>query len=227
MEKKWWGNFIMIRNPPLFFQNFALMITLLTPIVFIVYNLPGVAHYLTNDTPPAQLLYVFSKAMGLVSISIIVFQVFVGLSHSAVAAPLKRLIDVPLNWHSKLGGALCASILTHCLCFAAANSLRTGQVAWQLLLPTFSQGYYKSAISIGAIALYLLIFAVCTRFLSIIPAHLQRLFHRFALLGATFSIVHAWLIGSEFRQLLVWMLVAAGISVGVFLAKRIFKEVYD
>jgi hypothetical protein len=197
----------------------------LIPLVFIAYYLPGVTHYLKTDTPPAQLLYVFSKGMGLISISILIFQALIGLSHIPFAAPLKHLFDVPMQWHARIGAILCASLLTHCLCFVAATSLRTGHFAWQLLLPTFSQGYYKLAISLGAIALYFIIFAVCARLSSSHSLRLRRIFHRFALIGTLLATAHAWLIGSEIRQLLIGYFTITCLLLSILFLRKLARAI--
>ena len=108
--------------------------------------------YLEPGVPSGQLAYVLSKLAGLQALSLLAMQL--GLT----AARGTRLYTVlGTRWspgaHARLGLAVVALSVAHATLFVTAASLRSGHVAFGLLVPRWDSGDYDAMVSIGLLGL--------------------------------------------------------------------------
>ncbi|WP_250465074.1 hypothetical protein [Microbulbifer litoralis] len=115
--------------------------------------------YFTQEVPPGQLPYIFSKLAGLLAFSCFWLQCLLALARRA---PVLQNNIPPLSTraHIRLGLTTVGLITAHLGLFFAAVTLRTGKPAWGLLLPHFNGGFYQLHVGLGLIGLWLLLLAV-------------------------------------------------------------------
>jgi predicted ferric reductase len=111
--------------------------------------------YFLEDTPPGQGLYVISKGFALLALSLFWFQCVAALTKST--PNIAGFFRLSPRAHKLIGSTLLALILAHVFLFFYAVSLRSGHFAFGVLIPSFSHGFYKFYVSLGVIALALLI----------------------------------------------------------------------
>ena len=193
----------------------------------LTWNASGIVEALRLSAPNGQLLYVLSKAFGLIAIGLLWWQLF----SSLLCALSSKFIffKAGRTTHIILGFILLSLIVLHAGFFITAVSSRQGYSAAYLLLPNFSD-YYHSALSLGVIALFLTL-------LSISIVLLKRHLTRFWLLGhylvvIVFALVstHALLIGSEanadlFRYLIWFFMGSISLLMIVLMWRKLrFRE---
>ncbi|MFA0809721.1 ferric reductase-like transmembrane domain-containing protein [Microbulbifer epialgicus] len=171
--------------------------------------------YFTDNFPPGQILYIFSKLAGLVAVGLLGLQCLLALA--------KRLggTGVLLSWsakaHKVLGVLTFSLIVLHASLFFAAVSVRTEAPAWGLLLPKFTHGFYSQQVSLGLIALCLLCLGVFAGWKVASGSKRWRIGHSLWIVVLPLSFVHALSIGTESRFLPMLILIL-GISVLLLLA---------
>ena len=106
-----------------------------------------------NGLPPGQQLYLIAKFAGLSAFFLFWLQCMLALARYAPIVAGFPVSDLRL--HRRLGAATALLILAHVALFIVAASLRTGHASWDLLLPSFTHGYYKSNVGLGAIAFWI------------------------------------------------------------------------
>ncbi|MFC6671369.1 hypothetical protein [Marinobacterium aestuariivivens] len=109
--------------------------------------------YFRYQLPPGQALYILSKLMALVTLSLLWLQCLTAL---AQRTPTLMMLRPGLLNHRRLGLLILTTACLHALLFVLAASLRTGKPAWALLLPLPGEGYYNLHLSFGSMALWLL-----------------------------------------------------------------------
>lgn len=114
--------------------------------------------YLSHDLPPGQALYIFSKLSGLLALFLFWGQCLLALAHRAPI--LRGIPPVGVTTHRRLGLLTFTVALMHVILFVIAASLRAGSPAWNLLIPNFTHGYYNSFVSLGVLAMWLLLLGV-------------------------------------------------------------------
>ena len=171
-----------------------------------------------NGLPPGQQLYLVAKLSGLFAFFLFWLQCMLALARYAPMVTSFPVSDFRL--HRRLGIATALLILAHVGLFIAAASLRTGQVAWDLLFPNVMHGYYKLNVGLGAIAFWLVGFTVFAGW-RIARGHSQwKAVHRLWPVVFGLAFLHAFAIGTEsrfgaMRYLMIFVvasLVIAGIS---------------
>lgn len=186
----------MILSPSLNQQNTAnkkVAFFLLAWIPFIVWliSVGDLPAYFSLKVPPGQILYLFSKLAGLYAYFFMVIQLIIGLQGRQSRY---------FRYHPLIGGLTTLTIIAHFSFFVAGASLRTNHFAVQFLWPSFSSGYYKSAISYGVIAAYLLLPIIIAGALQRKLPSLKWL-HRFAPIVVLLGCIHSFSIGTEIRSL--------------------------
>lgn len=161
--------------------------------------------FLQYESLPGQVHYVLAKLLALYSIVLMWAQAMLGL----LRGPLLAGSWLPLNaqgWaglHRGLGLVTVAAVLGHVVLFVTATSLRNNEFAWDLLLPS-THGYYRKMVSLGAVALWLMLLAVVVQLFRLQSVVLRRWSHRLVLPALALVLVHSLTIGSESRA--GWML---------------------
>lgn len=186
---------------------------------FLVWQFPGrPLAVLVEDSgalPPGQGFYLFSKLAALYAIALVALQIALALIRAAF--PGKTVPPWSLPGHRLLGAFTVFAIIVHVAAFVAATSLRNEEFAWRLLLPVTGHGYYRTMVSVGAVALWLSIAGVTVRALDRYRPGIRRLHPVLMLTVAALGIAHSYGIGSESNTTSVLILYAATLTVIVAL----------
>lgn len=170
---------------------------LCAPLIVWLISVKNPVAYFTNDVPPGQAVYVVSKLAGLLALSTFWGQCMLALAGRAPV--LREFPTVRLGTHKVLGFLTIALVLTHVLLFFGAASLRGGAPAWNLLWPNFSHGYYSSMVSLGLIALWLLLLGVYAGWRTAKGDRAWKKVHMVWFGVFLLIFTHAYAIGSESR----------------------------
>jgi predicted ferric reductase len=109
--------------------------------------------YFRTGLPAGQQMYLVAKLSGLLAMFVFWLQAMLALARRA---PI--LVGFPSSGprlHKLLGIATVMLIFAHVGLFVAAASTRSDQIAWDLLWPDFTHGYYRTHIGLGAVALWM------------------------------------------------------------------------
>lgn len=110
--------------------------------------------YFKYSAPAGQITYLFSRLFGLYAFSLLIMQVILMLA---------KRVGYFHNWkicgHRNLGIITLGLAALHAVLFVLAKSLRAGYFSYEVLIPSFSDGYYKAAVSLGVISS---VFIVCS-----------------------------------------------------------------
>ncbi len=156
--------------------------------------------YFREAVPPGQFLYVLAKLAGLYAIALIWLQLVLGALRPWLESHFSS--RAVLRLHVRLGPLALLLILTHALLFAAAVSLRseTG-LPWALFVPQLTGPFYPRMVSLGVLALLLVLIAAVAATLRQWPAFrvVWRKLHflNYAVFGL--ALLHSFSIGSETR----------------------------
>ena len=180
----------LIKNRYLEMLLFMLMaMTFIAPVANMIQSSTGVIDLFRYDAPKGQLFYIFSKIFAICSFILLFWQLLLGL----LKMTGRRL-------HIILGSLLFSLILLHVIAFVLAVSLRGGSFAFHILLPDFFSGYYKSAVSLGVVALLLLFISIYSGALrSKVSRHWLR-GHHLVFITYMLVVAHAFMIGSEVQS---------------------------
>ncbi len=110
--------------------------------------------YMRADLPNGQIMYLVAKLAGLLGFFLFWLQCMLALARRMPI--LNGLPSSSLRLHRVVGATTALLILAHVGFFVAAASTRSEHIAWDLLWPDFSHGYYRTNIGLGVIALWLL-----------------------------------------------------------------------
>ena len=99
--------------------------------------------------PPGQTLYLFSKITAIFVYVLMWWQIMMGIFQK-----------VNTKHHVVLGITVLLMILAHALLFISAASIRQEELNMSLLLPNFTNGYYKSGLSFGVVALFFILIVI-------------------------------------------------------------------
>lgn len=178
---------------------FITLLMFLVPLGLWLYTTGNPLFYFVEETPPGQGLYVISKGLALIALSLFWFQCVAALTKST--PNISGFFRLSLRAHRLLGSILLALILIHVLLFFAAVSLRSGHLAFGVVVPKFDEGFYNFYVSLGVFALILLVVAVTAgilraRYRNVLTTWLHRLW--FVAFGLVF--LHGVNIGTETRM---------------------------
>jgi DMSO/TMAO reductase YedYZ heme-binding membrane subunit len=152
--------------------------------------------YLRYEVPSGQAAYFAAKVFGLYALAALWLQALLGLTGPAASEWLG--LREPARLHRFLGALAAALVVAHVVSFVSAASLREGQFAYKLLWPTF-HGFYRSVLSLGAIALICIVVAVASVLAWRRAPRARRWLHRLAMVAFALVLVHSYLVGSETR----------------------------
>lgn len=155
------------------------------------------AYVRLDGLPPGQQLYLVAKLAGLLAFCLFWAQCMIALARHLPI--LSTWLASDLRWHRNLGIVTALLLLAHVALFVMAASLRTGHMAWDLLLPDFTHGYYRSNIALGAMAFWLVCLTVFAGWRTMRGGRRWKPVH--LLWPVVFGLVfwHAFTIGTESR----------------------------
>lgn len=175
--------------------------------------------YFSATVPPGQTLYVFSKLAALLGIVMLWFQAMAALAK--VTPVLRGFPILRGRLHVLFGVATFVIILMHLALFVTASTIRTKHAALDLLLPTFSHGYYRTMVGIGAIAFWALVLAVFAGWRRLRGGRFAHWLHRLVFAVFTLAFVHGLTVGSETRfGLMKYVYAFIALSLGTAVLSR-------
>lgn len=199
-------------------------LTLLGPALLWLAAVGNPLDYLGASVPDGQLLYVLSKLSGLCAVALLALQLSLTLLRAT--RPGRSFLHWSSTAHARLGAAVLLASALHVVAFVSAASLRSGHLAGHLLLPRWRSGFYDAMVSVGVIALALLLvaaglgaFARRRRRSSLVGPRAARHTHRvLVLVLVPLVLAHSYAIGSETDTLpgrLFYTLVAIVVIIGI------------
>jgi len=198
-----------------YYQQFIHWIILaflvILPSVIWAQSIDNFSIYYEYDTPPGQVVYIFSKLAGLYAVFLLWLQVLLGLMRHTSYWPGR---NISIKFHRNLGITAFSALILHAALFVTAVSIRKNTFVYDLLLPVFDHGFYRIAVTLGILALYGLIIVVIAGFLRKQGNKKAVWVHRISLIALTLTLIHCLLIGTETRYLTM-------IAVYVFMASSI------
>ena len=179
--------------------------------------------YIQGKAPLGQTAYVTMRGLGLLALCMLWLQLMLGvmtpllLTDSGLQSSVRR-------FHQRLGIFTLLLLFSHPLFFLLGTYLRTMEWQLKLLLPSFTNGYYRGVISIGVLALYLLVLGVMAAVLRRFQPfrRVWRTLHRVNGVVFVLACLHCMLIGSETRNLIVylWLGLAGAVALRALLLRR-------
>jgi len=177
----------------------ALVLAVLLPTLLWLSVVGDPRLYVDPSVPSGQLAYVLSKLAGLCALGLFALQLTLMVLRGTALEPAAGRWGKPA--HRRLGLSVVALIVAHVALFIAAASLRSDHLATHLLLPRFESGFYDAMVSLGVLALYVVLVLVFAGALAWRRAGRQsrpRGAHRLlALASVPLIAFHSYAIGSE------------------------------
>lgn len=154
--------------------------------------------YSDERVPAGQGLYLGSKLAALYAIVAMGLQICYGILGREWRIRLG--VEFGERFHRLAGLTVVTMILAHAGLFIAGVAIRTHHMPWQFVLPSFTEGYYLTSVSLGIVGFFLLVAAVMAALLRRhLPARGWRWVHRFGLVATVLGFIHSLSIGSESR----------------------------
>ncbi|MGH1461893.1 MAG: hypothetical protein ACRBB6_07650 [Neptuniibacter sp.] len=153
--------------------------------------------YFSEQMPPGQIPYIFSKLAGMYALLIMFWQVSITMLERLSNA-LGRKAEI--CWlglpHRMTGTIVFGLVVAHFLLFFSGVSLRQGYPAFGLFLPNLKD-YYHIHVSFGLFAFWGLCIVVATGIVSGIKGTPLSKWHNFFYVSLGLTCLHAFSIGSE------------------------------
>jgi len=198
----------------MYWERIAIWATALVwPILALLETTPNLLFHFQNPALPGQSLYVLSKFCGLYALILILLQAIAGML--ARHNKYRYFLFPSAAWHPRVGIVAVALIMLHIALFVMAVSTRNQHFAWKLFVPSFVDGYYKFMLSIGLLALLLLLCGVLAAGFRK-RLKVWRWGHRLATLALVLGLIHSFAIGSETRgyaMMFIYVIAAASITI--------------
>jgi len=166
--------------------------------------------------PSGQGLYLFSKITHIFVYILMWWQIMMGL--------VKK---VSTKHHILLGIGVFTLILTHVISFISAVSIRQGELNVSMLLPDFTSDYYKSGLSFGVMALFLIFIATFTGVTRKTFQNSWKVGHSLVYIAFATATVHGLMIGSHITSgMLSYIIYGAVLSlIFAFVYKKTGKPI--
>ena len=172
--------------------------------------------YFTHHVPPGQFIFVASKLCALLALSLFWLQCMTALARLSPA--LEGFFQFTRRQHIVLGCTTFGFALLHLGLFVVASTLRTKHTAVDLLIPTFTKGFYRTNLSLGAMAFWLLVVAVVAGALRLRQGAAWKWSHRIVFAVFALGFLHGIAVGSETRfGLMKYVYVFIGLSMATAL----------
>ncbi len=157
--------------------------------------------YIKYETPPGQVPYIFSKLAGMYAVFLLWLQVVFALIQKSPIG--EKIAFWNLSLHRTLGYLSAGLLVLHASLYVAAASLRTNHLAFNVLLPDFSQGFYAFAVSLGVLAFYGMAVVIIAGHVRQRGIEKAKWLHRISILVLVSTLAHCLLIGTETRYVLM------------------------
>lgn len=199
------------------------MTLLIPPVAWLMSSGDPLA-YFTHHVPPGQLLFVASKLCALMALVLFWLQCMMALSR--IAPALHGFFQLSRRQHIVLGCTTALMVVLHVGLFVTASTLRTKASALDMLVPTFTHGYYRSNIGLGAIAFWVLFVGMLGGTLRLWRGTAWRWVHRAVFVVFTLGFLHGVAIGSETRfGLMKYIYAFVGLSIGTVVCSWVWHEI--
>jgi len=166
-------------------------------------------NYVSVTVPAGQRLYVASKVFGLVAMTLFWLQALAGLARRTPV--LREWFALSYRGHRNVGIATMAMLAVHVGLFFGAVSLRSGHLAWHVLIPDLTAHYFKFYVSVGVIAFAVMLAVVAAGWLRR-RRSIWRWLHRAWMVVFGLGAWHALSLGTETRNAVVFSLYIAMIT---------------
>jgi len=189
-----------IKQNPIFLKyaiGIGLLFVLVLPFYYWLITLGDISIYFSYDIPPGQAYYIFSKLTGMYALVLIWAQIVLALLKQSSFRQSLSFWNV--NFHRRLGLSAAFCVALHAGLFVAAVSIRKAEFAYGLLLPNFTHGFYAFSVTLGVLAVYLILAVIITGFLQKNKSIRLTWIHRFAIVAFILAFIHSLLIGTETR----------------------------
>ena len=197
------------------------LILIFAPLMVWLSTLGNPVNYWHYDLPPGQLLYVISKLLGLYAITLLWLQAMYGLlRHEQWARFFFPAWSI--QRHRSIGLLVLFSVLLHASVFFVAASIRKNEIMLHLLVPDFTNGFYSAVVSLGLVALVMMLIGVAAGLLRHKIGKGWLWVHRLLLIMLVLVFLHSILIGSETRTL-AWLLfyILQGVTLCIAISLRL------
>jgi DMSO/TMAO reductase YedYZ heme-binding membrane subunit len=177
------------------------------------------ANYWRYDVPAGQVLYILSKLTALYAFVAFWLQLMYGL----LGTDGRRRLGVERghSFHVRLGVFTITLMVMHVGLFIAGATLRTQKFASQYLTPSFSSGYYRAVVTLGIVALALVLIAAACAGARRVMGSIWKAGHWAVLVAFGLGFTHSFLIGSESRiEPMILFYALSGAATVVALARR-------
>jgi len=170
---------------------------------FLWYRHTGdISLYLTEQMPPGQLPYIFSKLAGMYALLMMMWQVIMTLIERLAC---RLNISVSVRWlgvpHKVSGMIVFGLVIVHFLLFFSAVSMRQGYPAFGLLLPNLTD-YFHLHVSAGLVAFWCLCVVAATGIYAGIKNRAVSRWHGLYSVSLGLACLHGLSIGSELAALM-------------------------
>ncbi len=176
--------------------NQAINLNFINYLIGIVFIMGSVAYLLLSTgnfselsrlyAPPGQALYVYSKVVAIFVYILMWWQIMVSI--------LKK---VDTKQHIFLGISILGLTLAHVFLFISAISIRQEEINLGMLLPNFTNDYYKSGLSFGVMALFFIFIATFTGIFRKKIQGFWKVGHSLVYMTFVLATVHGLMIGSD------------------------------
>lgn len=199
------------------------------PLILWLFSVGNVFDYLEDGVPVGQLLYILSKLAGLLAISLLTLQISL-MSFRRLPLALRGLKSRPrwnIERHGILGTVTIICAVVHAGLFILAASARSDHWVWHLLAPRFQSGFYDAMVSLGVIAIYLLVIVGILGWYSRRRAYLRPIHQVVVVLSTALIIIHSFAIGSETHTLPLRLYYVALLAILAGSTYTLFRSKYS
>jgi predicted ferric reductase len=173
--------------------------------------------YFRTGLPAGQQMYLIAKLFGLLAFFLFWLQAMLALARRAPILAGFPCSDPRL--HKVLGIVSALLILVHVGLFVAAASTRSDRIAWDLLWPDFTHGYYRTHIDLGAVALWMTPLMLFAGWRLSRGRRAWKAVHMMWPVAFVLMFLHAYGIGTESRfgaMRYIVLFVAASLAIALF-----------
>ena len=203
-------------------KDVIVIFILLIPGLVFLSTTGDISVYFRFNVLDGQLLYVISKLVALYALLLIWLQISLGMLGQQGREKLGLLIGS--KFHRNLGLSILVSIILHVVLFVTAVSIRNGHFAYKLLLPNLFGPYYPFMLSLGVLALWLILFAVMYISISKKESKMYKWGHRATLPAFVLILIHSYTIGTESRAgLMMYFYMLMTVTFLIILTYRIIS----
>lgn len=168
-----------------------------SPVIVWLLSVNDPTSYFRVGLPAGQQMYLVAKLAGLLAFFLFWLQAMLALARRAPI--FAGFPSSTPRLHRALGFATFFAIMIHVGLFVAAASSRSDHIAWDLLWPDFSHGYYRTHIGFGVLALWMVPLMVFAGWRLSRGRRRWKALHMIWPAAFVLTFLHAYAIGTESR----------------------------